>query len=341
MLPANFMTTWSLSDSTKAKWTNGGTLILERRKKDILGRESLSAYKVFIKPATYLTIYEKNDAIRKKMDELKEVENLTPVNFVLYDRYIIQLSLFKRGKSLEPYYGIHILDQTDQIKIGCGLNLTEAEWIDFIQMLEEWYEGVIECDSKESKKEGEKKKKGKKRKTSIIYKSEQLCVTLYGWEWIYASEKGNGVNQGGLFINPSLCLQEAMKFRPEGDYHMETIEQKHFFDIDCDMIETAFGYLITRHIGLYKEARENYMNTEDCDLYERYGSEILGDISVGEIFDLCKMTITKYRIFTEEDNKWLMHLFSNFNKDESILNRLQKEQFKPYLMSLFEYVGGG
>lgn len=355
MLPPNFKTTWVLSDSTKAKWTNGGTLILERRKKDILGRESTCAYKVFIKPLTYLSIYEKNKTIQKKMDELIEEENSNPLNFSLHDNHILQLSLFRRDKVLEPYYGIHVLDSEDQIQVGTGVNLTETEWNAFIQMVGEWY-GGFESDSKALKEEKEKKRRGKKRKITLESETndgkkekkmendeekKRLCITLYGWEWEHPSENGKNETQGDFFVNPSACLQHAMSLKPEGDYNLKTIERKHFFDIDYDMIETAFAYLVKKNIDLYKESRANYMNGDVSDLYEIYGAEILESISIGEIFDMCKMTIVKYQSFTEDDNMWLMHLFSSFNKNEDIFNRLLAENFKPYFMSLYEYVGDG
>lgn len=347
MLPSNFKTTWVLSESTKAKWTKAGTIILERRKKDILGRSSLSAYKVFIKPLTYLTIYEKNKAIRKRMDELIEEESIIPVNFNLYDNYIIQLSLFKRKEIFEPYYGIHILDLEEQIQPASGINLTDTEFSVFIQMLEEWYGNTIEKKKTKGKKrklnlednvqEKEKKKKQTDTAKEKKEKKKQFFVILYGWEWIYyGSENGKCTQEGGLFISSRLCEREAMKCKPAGDYKLKIIEHKQFFDIDFDMIETAVGYLINKNIDLYKELYNIY--TEDIDLYDQYGPEILRNISNEEIFDLCKMVIMNYQTFSEEDNLWLEQLVSTFNKNESILIRLRLDNFKPYLMSVFEFV---
>jgi hypothetical protein len=134
----SFKTTWELSSYTTAKWMASGNLKIHRKKPDAYGRIKGNGYKVYVKPTTCIAIWEKREEIDATMHDMTHQEDPEPTNIHLVDNSIMQLSLIHKKKDLSklyPYYGIHILDEDQNIVVGGGLNLSNEEYSNFLKMM--------------------------------------------------------------------------------------------------------------------------------------------------------------------------------------------------------------
>lgn len=351
MFPKNFKTSWDLSDITNVKWLMGGAIRITRKKYDVLGRLKEGGYKVYVKPATYLSIWEKKDEIESSMLDLLGEEGV-PINVELHDNLIMQLSLFqKEGLERQVYYGIHSLDEEGDIMTGVGINLNCEEYHNFIDMLMKW-RGQREVNGADNV-DGDKKK----RKMDIAVPStsspppkvikgvrRKIGITVFGWEWCVSDGvtafTTSGESQGKWCIDPKNCLQEAVHNKPESsNYKLEIFQRKMYLDIEQDMFDAALAKLINKNIPLYKEQRMSYMNPEiGYDDYETYGSQVLESISIGDVFGLCKRAIATYQNFTSEMNVWLMKTLALYPKSESIFFMMRQNCLNSHFVELFDFV---
>ena len=375
MLPSGFKGSSQLSDITKLTWMSGGNIRLIRKKMDMLGRTRGYGYKVYIKPATYLAILDKSGEIDSRMRSLSEEENPKPSNILLHGSTILQVSLFQKDVSvpeLYPYYGIHLLDSDGDIVAGAGINLTQEEYVNFLTMLMKWRAAVtpvieVASDSEMKREEGvcgegvdvderykpEKKKmryaeasstKSPRVKYSINMETPQrkIGITLYGWEWCLpeadgtVKQAGKG-SQGGWFVDPKHCVEEAKKQRPDDGcyYKMCTFTRKKYYAINHDMFDASVGKLLQKSAVELELVGSDGVDGVD---YEKHGANLLSGISFGDIFDMCKRAIQLYQSFTEADDNWLMNAVCEYTKDENIFHLLKYQYLDKYFVQLFNYL---
>lgn len=404
----SFRNSWTLSDVTKAKWMNGGNIRLDRRKFDILGRSKGSGYKVYVKPTTYLAILEKSGEIDKTMKELAEKENPQPVNIQLCGNSILQLSFFQKDPTvpeLYPYYGIHMVDDEDQIIAGAGMNLTQMEYLNFLAMLMKWkgvgesmevggdsgtlstqvniekkpisaqssyhqtkvgsyfkpnpqgmkgvkrHLSLLDCSISEQVKQKKTQCEGAVKKEHVNKNSptplKRVLVTMHGWEWYIPKDDVTpelyGRSQGGWFINPTYCIQEAMRSKPPSEaYRLNSVIRKKYLDIDDDMVDAALAKLVKdNYDNIIKEKKEDLADGDACDgdiNYGKYASEILGNISMVDVFDLCVKVVGYYHSINEFDVNWLMKLILAYEKNEGIFYLIRENHLNKYCVQLFDYL---
>lgn len=413
MASSSYKSSWDLSDTVKAKWMSGGTIRLDRRKADILGRVRGNGYKVYIKPATYLAILDKSEEIINSMRDLAEELDPQPTNIHLHGNAILQISYFQKDSNvaeLFPYYGIHMVDEEGCIIVGAGINLTQSEFDKFLEVLTSVLQQIEKnksltfplkkmdvCDgvsnklpllnlkqtgacsgdsskppavlkqavicgggtskstspgltnhhskaSEEStKKEGVGEGGRKKRKhagDSVADDGDdkqKIGLTLYGWGWCLINDDGsvklNGKSQGGWFVDPKKCIEEAMSRKPiDGrNYKMNTITCKKYLDIDHDMFDAALGKLV-------KDA--TFMNDQRDCCDGQNEPTILGNISFVDIYGLCEKAIRFYQTLTDKNINHLINLVSEYQKDRSIFYLIQKNYLNKYFVQLFDFLTG-
>lgn len=184
--------------------------------------------------------------------------------------------------------------------------------------------------------------------STVLSSQRQLGLDLYGWEWCLYKDDGTVITtdktQGGWFVDPKYCLEEAMKNKPNDGrkYKINTIRKKYQFDIDNDMFDTVVGKLIEKNLADFKEKNQimSPENVDDCDGddYDKYGLDILAGVSFGDIFEFCKKAIRFYQSFTEADNNWLMNAICEYTKDESILFLLKNNYLNKYFAQMFDFL---
>jgi len=344
----NFPTHWDLSETTSLRWMAGGTLRFSRQKFDILGRKKESAYKVYVKPLTYVAILGKKDEVEEKMLELVEGEE-GPIDVELHDDAILQLSLVQDSKKEKrAYYGIHRVDCDNQIVPGLGLNLTQLEYLNFIEMLMQWRGGFEKKAPTPTKGKSTKKKRKvtfpdgsagsvptqnrpyfpeEGASTSNPQQNKSIKITYFGWEWYPAdSQPSRSRSQGHYFVNPKNCLDQAMSKKPEGDYRLETFARKDFVDIDDSMFDSAYGSLLIKNI-LHCKAEAGYAHPElnVREDFEVYGEQAWKMISISHIYNLVKKAIELHDDFNQSMKVWLMNRLALHTVNEGYVIDYMKE----------------
>jgi len=348
-----FPSYWDLSDTTSVRWLAGGTLRFSRQKMDILGRKKETAYKVYVKPLTYVAILGKMEEIEKKMLELVE-GGTSLLNINLHDDSIIQLSLFQKNprkpEEREPYYGIHRVDLDDEIVPGVGINLNQDEYVNFIEMLMQWRAGFKAKDYVDATKGKPLKKKRRVQyegahapatASTSPYRSVQ--ITCYGWEWyLSGSEPLRSRSQGYYFVNPKNCLKQAVEKKPEGDFQLETFAKKDTMEIDGAMFDSAYGYLLVKNI-LYCKA-ENGFAFPKLDIeedFQIYGGKAWERISITDVYNLVKDLIETHQKFDEDMKIWIMNKLALHSTNEDAVAYYAKEMGYHGLSlcdELFQYI---
>jgi len=343
---SNFPSHWDLSEITSLRWMAGGTIRLSRQKFDILGRKKETAYRVYIKPATYVAILGKKDEIEEKMLEMAEGGE-GPVDVELHDGAILQLSLIQKDpkKAKKAYYGIHRVDCDNLIIPGLGMNLTQIEYLNFIEMLMQWRNGFERKESTLTKGKNPKKKRkvqfpdGTTGSVSLqnrahppeesisISQNKSIKITYFGWEWYDAdSEPLRSRSQGHYFVNPKNCLDEAMSEKPEGDYRLETFAKKDFVDIDNSMFDSAYGSLLVKNILRCKgEAGFTHPKLSVEEDFEVYGSKAWNMITISDVYNLVKQAFELHDDFNQDMKVWLMNRLALHTATETFITDYMKE----------------
>jgi hypothetical protein len=429
-----FQTTWELSPYTTAKWLANGSLKFIRRKPDVFGKIRGGGYKVYVKPSTCLSILGKMNEIKNTMEELKKQEDPESTNIHLHGDTILQLNLLYKDDLSDfiEYYGIHRVDDDNNIQVGVGLNLNKTEYHCFLKMLMSWkeynsrkeqtrkrsgeavnhpskrkrgldkksmtsekiqstksseevsslqseeqpppqmeepYSQMEEADSqvvgdkliqepmkpvRGEKTEPIKPKVQKEEETTekttklaegdtnggthILTEKQKFEVTLYGWEWQPRKADNTsdfkGKPQGGWFIDPKKCIDEACRFRPEDftAYLMNIITRKIQLYVNQDMFDCALAKLIRDKMA------KMGIHTPVPDLKLASEQKLVDSIPVIEIYRVCKTAISYYQEMTELDENYLMKALSEYTKDVNIFYLMKHKYFNIYFVDLFDFM---
>lgn len=159
---------------------------------DLFGKQKQFGYNIYLKPLTYINLLKKRLVVDDQMTDMMLQDAQVPCNIPLHDGYIMQLSLFQRDASRperSPYYGIHLLDEDQEITPGCGLNFTQEEYDNLMGMLLQWKEMVkLQLDEEDGCFAEPKPSKRRREDVSI-----QEPGTSYGAD----EECGDGGHGGG------------------------------------------------------------------------------------------------------------------------------------------------
>lgn len=199
-----------------------------------------------------------------------------------------------------------------------------------------------------AKKAADEETPKKKRKLhSDGPENKKIVITLYGWGWTPHQEvdglvRLNGKSQGGWFVDPKRCLEEAMLHKPaeegpyklckpvdQGSYKLNTITRKKYLNIDRDMFDAALGKLVNDAVNTGEDL---------CDGQNE--SSILGNISFSHIYALCEKAIRFYQVLTDKDTKHLMNVACEYEKDKNIFVLLTQKCLNKYFVELFDYIVG-
>ena len=242
------MAEFLLSDFTQGRWLDKGGLQLSRIKEE--DGDFDRGYKVYLAYHSGKALVKKRENIQKCMEEIKGHLIPTPCNITLHNSQVMRLSEFFE----DYYYGIHTLDGEGKVRIGRGMNLTEAEYEELLNKLVLHFppdQKVLQASSKlefaNFEKTKRKVKRLKKVKASTLHElkvappvsaneemdpsmesdvvwrddvttpKEQFIVIQYGWSWNAVTESLQlpvKQSQGGLYFDAKDCYEEASKFEP-------------------------------------------------------------------------------------------------------------------------------
>lgn len=303
----------TLSPATRAEWLPGGTLLLSRKRFADLGNNKQWIYKVYVKAQTCFAILSKHLDVQLGMQDILNKSIPSPHFIELHNKNVIRLSvLTNKKKDQVGYYGIHILDEEDEILPGMGLNLKEEEFANLINMMDEHRKAVEDYKKEMGFEENTPieqihaffvTRAGKKRKhtgSNPGQDKKMLLATLYGWNWHVQGLEETPLtkeSKGNWFINGRACYQEAMTYKPIGEgYVLEIVEKPTPLEIGKEMVEAAIARLITYNIPSCRDnPKFSYLRESGCDDLEAFGGECLKMVTDEKIYDLCKKAITHYQ----------------------------------------------
>ena len=215
---------------------------------------------------------------------------------------------------------------------------------------EDGCDGGVDVDERTKLARGKKRRREDEPLTNRAVKyyintepsQKKIGITLYGWEWYLPESDGavGGVrkSQGGWFVNPKNCVEEAEKQKPtDRSYKMCTFTRKKYMTVNNAMFDAAVGKLVEKSAINMLEIGS--VDNVDGDIYEKHGADILAEISFGDIFETCKRAIQLYQSFTEADDSWLMNVVCEYTKDGSIFHSLKNQHLNKYFVQLFNYLG--
>ena len=184
--------------------------------------------------------------------------------------------------------------------------------------------------------------------------ADQFSATQFGWsQQNITGYQSNKVSQGGWYFNVWDCYQEAMNFNSK---HFETAEEGELvldlpfekptifprrvpISLDKQMLDVALGTLLKNRIDLCvqsDQANHIYSNVKDDVVV--YGKTLLKDISLSEVFELCLKTINYYTAITPEMNQHLAVLFSDYEKEETIIFSMSEGTLDKQMLDLFSFI---
>lgn len=224
-MAAHMKTTYDLSTATFAKWTNGGSIQLNRKRWDRLGRLLSSTRKVYIEPMTLPIILEKSKTVLEKLREVEWGIHETH-NISLYDNHVIHISKLYRNL----YIGLHWLDEDDEIITGPGINLSPEEWENLIEMLKD----KLRPNNKTQINGANGNSKPKKRRIDVNTLS-------------FANKKGNGKEPtqsppDGASEQSKLCQLDGATV---GKHHSSKQEKNKKGKVLCRQYSLPNGALLT------------------------------------------------------------------------------------------------
>lgn len=168
---------------------------------DQFGKPKPFGYTIYLKPVTYISLLKKRRAVDELMTDMMLEDVKVPCNISLHDQYIIQLSLFPRDGSRpekSPYYGIHVLDEDQEIAPGRGLNFTQIEYDGLMEMLQQWKEMVkLQLDEEDEPYSEPKPSKRRKKDVSISEPGPSVADAVDSVDGDHDAGEGNGDADGG------------------------------------------------------------------------------------------------------------------------------------------------
>lgn len=353
---------FSLSDFTEGVWLDKGGVQL-RRIKDI-GENFDSGYKVYIPSTSLKAIIDRQDVIQDGVASIIDGTIESPHNIPLHKRQVMRLSYFYE----HFYYGIHVLDVDEKVRIGKGMNLTEEEY----QTLLEHVTQKINTDGEKKRNEehgegraknflkrqawemttGECSTGASKRRESDLdvlpIKSGLIIETsMFGWKWNtevstqFSSEKES---DGQWHFCPKECFVEAMTFKPIDDDELisaklDVFNKTEYVSINKAFLDVVVAKLIKFNVSLCAEQDKNSsIYSDESEDMLAYGRDVMDRVTSTDIYDLCKKTMIQYTKLNPAMELELMRVISSYQKSDSVLSDIRNNTINPLLFGLMNYI---
>lgn len=327
LLEMDFRTSvWELSPYKKAQWTLRNDLLIS--KKTISG----GTYKVYVTAEACKGIAEKQQEILVLMEQVKMGKLPNPTIMRVSKMRgelarIVQVSLYNGA----PKFGIHIQEDSGQIAVCKGLNLTPGEFDKLLNMFEVC-PPIVHSPLKTS-----------------------FSLRMYSWTWTLGMKMKNQQAEDGVeiltngkwYLYPEVCFNEAIEASPEGPYKLETFSKLFDYSIDSNLVDAAAARAILYNIDMTKtyELMNNRMPLNDGELLNgdelgadvnSYGKTAFGDVNMRQIYGLL------YKLISISENPHpsmhtsVMNELANRGKLVEQLDQLKMKGSEMLYLSLFE-----